>query len=77
MFAAPRLRSLTKGVNTVEENNTDLSINLLTLSEVASILKISQKTVQRMIHKGKIPAFKIGGQWRFLESRFGEWLQER
>jgi DNA binding domain, excisionase family len=61
----------------VEENNTDRSINVLTLSEVADTLKISQRTLQRLIHKGRIPAFKIGGQWRILESRFEEWLQER
>ena len=61
----------------MEENNTDRSINVLTLSEVADTLKISQRTLQRLIHKGRIPAFKIGGQWRILESRFEEWLQER
>jgi len=57
--------------------NTDRSINLLTLSEAASILKISQRTLHRMIRKGRIPAFKIGNQWRILESRFEEWVQER
>lgn len=57
--------------------NTNTSIKLLTPSEAASILKISQKTLHRMIHKGRIPAFKIGNQWRILESRFEEWVQER
>ena len=67
---------LREGVITVEENNTHLSINLLTPSAVASILKISQNTLHRMIKKGEIPAVKIGGQWRFSESRFEEWLQK-
>ena len=57
--------------------NADTSIKLLTLSQAASILKVSQKTLHRMIQKGPIPAFKIGNQWRILESRFEEWLQER
>ncbi len=66
-----------KEVLTVEADNTDRSINLLTMSEAASLLKISQKTLHRMIQKGRIPAFKIGNQWRFLESRIEEWIQER
>jgi excisionase family DNA binding protein len=53
------------------ENN----IKLLTLSEVATILKISKRTLHRMIQHRQIPAFKVGGQWRILESRFQEWMQ--
>jgi excisionase family DNA binding protein len=55
--------------------NKDSSIQLLTLSEAASILKISKRTLQRMIQNGQIPAFKVGGQWRISESRFEEWVQ--
>jgi len=29
-----------------------------------------------MIQHKQIPAFKVGGQWRILESRFQEWVQE-
>jgi excisionase family DNA binding protein len=51
------------------------NIKLLTLSEVAAILKISKRTLHRMIQHQQIPAFKVGGQWRILESRFQEWMQ--
>jgi excisionase family DNA binding protein len=51
------------------------NIRLLTLSEVAMILKISKRTLHRMIQHHQIPAFKVGGQWRILESRFQEWMQ--
>jgi excisionase family DNA binding protein len=51
------------------------NIKLLTLSEVATILKISKRTLHRMIQHHQIPAFKVGGQWRILESRFQEWMQ--
>jgi excisionase family DNA binding protein len=51
------------------------NIRLLTLSEVATILKISKRTLHRMIQHHQIPAFKVGGQWRILESRFQEWMQ--
>jgi excisionase family DNA binding protein len=56
--------------------NTDTSIKLLTLREAASILKISKRTLLRMIQTGQIPALKVGGQWRILESRLGELVQE-
>jgi hypothetical protein len=28
-----------------------------------------------MIQHRQIPAFKVGGQWRILESRFQEWVE--
>jgi len=40
------------------------------------ILKISKRTLHRMIQQKQIPAFKVGGQWRILESRFQEWVEE-
>jgi excisionase family DNA binding protein len=54
----------------------DTAIKLLTLAEAAIILKISKRTLHRMIQHRQIPAFKVGGQWRILESRFQEWVQE-
>jgi excisionase family DNA binding protein len=59
--------------NPMETNGQN--IRLLTLSEVATILKISKRTLHRMIQHHQIPAFKVGGQWRILESRFQEWMQ--
>ncbi len=56
--------------------NADSAIRLLTLAEAAGILKISKRTLHRMIQHRQIPAFKVGGQWRILESRFHEWVQE-
>jgi excisionase family DNA binding protein len=58
----------------MEKNET--AIKLLTLAEAANILKISKRTLHRMIQHRQIPAFKVGGQWRILESRFQEWVQE-
>jgi excisionase family DNA binding protein len=52
----------------------DKAIKLLTLAEAASILKISRRTLHRMIQHRQIPAFKVGGQWRILESRFHDWV---
>jgi excisionase family DNA binding protein len=37
----------------------------LTLNEVCELFRVSPDTVQRMIKRKQIPAFKFGGQWRF------------
>lgn len=55
---------------------SDAAIKLLTLAEAASILKISKRTLHRLVQHKQFPAFKLGGQWRILESRFHEWVQE-
>jgi excisionase family DNA binding protein len=57
------------------EINADPTLKLLTLAEAATILKISKRTLHRMIQQQDIPAFKVGGQWRILESKFNEWVR--
>ncbi len=38
---------------------------ILTLPEVAILLKVAEKTVYTMAQKAQLPAFKVRGQWRF------------
>jgi len=47
---------------------------VLTLSEVAQYLKVSEKTIHRLINENSIPCVKIGGQWRFLQEMIDDWL---
>ena len=39
--------------------------NIVTLTELASYLKLRKSTVQRFALYGKLPGFKIGNSWRF------------
>ncbi len=39
-------------------------MQLYTLEEVASILRVSIQTVRRMISSGELQAIKVKGQWR-------------
>jgi len=41
---------------------------LLTVSEVADMLRINKSTVYRMAKQGRLPATRVGRQWRFRES---------
>ena len=36
-----------------------------TVEEVAKALKLHPYTIRRLVREGRVPAFKIGGQWRF------------
>lgn len=59
----------------ISENDDDLT--LLTLTRAAAILQVSKRTLLRMIQHKEVPAFKIGGQWRILESQFRKWVEEK
>jgi excisionase family DNA binding protein len=47
---------------------------LLTTEQVAEYLKVDKFTVYRLVTQGKIPAFKVGNQWRFKQTLLDEWL---
>lgn len=39
--------------------------DILTAEEVAEFLRIHPYTVRRLARAGKLPGFRVGGQWRF------------
>ena len=39
--------------------------DILTITEVAKYLKVAERTLYRLAAAKKIPAFKVGGTWRF------------
>ena len=41
---------------------------LLTVTEVADLLRINKSTVYRMAKQGRLPATRVGRQWRFRKS---------
>ena len=49
----------------------------LTPNEIAKILKLHPFTVTRLAREKKIPAFKVGGVWRFQKDKFERWVEER
>ncbi len=50
---------------------------ILTLPEVAQLLKIAEKTVYSMAQKSQLPAFKVGGQWRFQRVDIDQWIAQQ
>jgi nitrogen PTS system EIIA component len=53
------------------------SNELLTLAEVATYLKVAEKTVLRMVHNNEIPSIKVASQWRFRRSMIDDWLMSQ
>lgn len=49
---------------------------LMTLEEIADYLRVTEKTIHRLLKRGKIPAAKVGRQWRFYKAAIDEWLQQ-
>jgi len=49
----------------------------LTIQDVARRFGVNTTTVYRLAKRGKLPAFKVGNQWRFSEDRLNEWVADR
>ncbi len=47
----------------------------LTPNEVAKILRIHPFSVTRLARQKKLPAFKVGGVWRFRKDQFEKWIE--
>jgi len=50
---------------------------IMTVKDVASYLKLNERTVYRMATSAKIPAFKVGTSWRFKREDIEKWIEEQ
>ena len=49
----------------------------LTTDEVLEYLQVNLRTVYRLIKAGKIPAVRVGRQWRFRKGDLDTWLESQ
>jgi len=47
----------------------------MTVEEVAHLLRVTKKTIYRLLERGDIPAAKVGRSWRFEKAAIDEWVQ--
>ena len=47
---------------------------IMTLEEVAGYLRLKPQTIYTWAQEGKIPAAKLGKEWRFRKSILDEWF---
>lgn len=50
---------------------------ILTIKQVAEYLKVTERTIYRLAAVKKIPAFKVGGTWRFSRADIGSWIKQQ
>jgi excisionase family DNA binding protein len=50
---------------------------IFTLDDVAAFLKVGKRTVYRLAAAKKIPAFKVGGTWRFSRADIDNWIKQQ
>jgi excisionase family DNA binding protein len=60
-------------------NNTNPPQNheILTLEEVAHYLRLKPQTIYKWAQEKRIPAVKLGKEWRFRKSILDRWLDEQ
>src|SRR5713101_6759963 len=54
------------------KSNTQPSV--LTVRELAGYLRIHQATVYRLLREQKLPAFRVGADWRFNRKEIERWM---
>jgi excisionase family DNA binding protein len=50
---------------------------ILEAEEACKYLKMSKVTLYRHVRQGVIPAFKVGGTWKFHKVSLDDWVQQR
>ncbi|OZA22672.1 MAG: DNA-binding protein [Hydrogenophilales bacterium 17-64-11] len=50
---------------------------ILTIRQVADYLKVTERTIYRLAAAKKIPAFKVGGMWRFSRADIDSWIKQQ
>ena len=50
--------------------------DIMTLEEVAAYLKLKPQTIYTWAQDGKIPAAKLGKEWRFRKSVIDRWFDQ-
>jgi len=51
--------------------------NWLTLEQISEYLQISTSSTYKMAQAGRIPAYKVGRQWRFKKEEIDRWVEKQ
>jgi excisionase family DNA binding protein len=54
-----------------------IEARLLTVNEVADLLRVSRMTVYRLIKEGQLAAIRVGRSYRLREDDVDEYLRQR
>lgn len=48
-----------------------------TIDELAEYLRVHPTTIYRLLRQGRLPGFRVGGNWRFRRSLIEQWQAEQ
>lgn len=51
-----------------------MDTEFLTIPEVAVLLRVGQKTAYTLAREGKLPAVRVGNQWRVPKRALEQWV---
>jgi len=49
----------------------------MTITELAAYLRCSRSSIYRLIKREKLPAFRIGSDWRFKRELIEKWMEDQ
>jgi len=62
--------------NNYKQNSPSMD-KWLTLEQIAEYLQMSTSSIYKMAQAGKIPAYKVGRQWRFRKEVIDQWVEKK
>jgi excisionase family DNA binding protein len=51
--------------------------DMLTAKDIQKLLQVDRSTIYRMAEQGRLPALKVGKQWRFPQDQVERWLNKK
>jgi excisionase family DNA binding protein len=60
-----------------ESGGRSVDNEILTIEEVAAYLRLTPQTIYKWAQEKRIPAAKLGKEWRFRKSIIDQWLDEQ
>lgn len=49
----------------------------LTIEQIADYLQVSREKIYKLCQQGRMPASKVGGQWRFDLKEIDTWVRKQ
>jgi len=49
---------------------------VLTVRELSDYLRVHPSTIYRLLRRNRLPAFRIGGAWRFNIEAVNQWIRK-
>ena len=66
--------SVTTTTNSIRDAGPMIEGDILTVPEVARLLRVPKSTVYKLARLGQLPASKIGKHWRFVRHDLEAWV---